>query len=49
MLQGEYIMGKKEGEWKRYNEFNEIVFTIEYNNGEEIKVDGIKIKDVAIE
>ena len=44
MLQGLYIMGRKEGEWKRYNEYNEVVFTLEFSDGIEIKVDGIKIK-----
>jgi antitoxin component YwqK of YwqJK toxin-antitoxin module len=44
MIQGSYIMGKKEGEWKRFNEYNEVIFVIEYEDGNEVRVDGIKIK-----
>ena len=41
--EGEYIMGKEEGTWKHYNEDGSIALIILYKDGQEIKIDGVKI------
>lgn len=41
---GSYLRGEKEGEWKKYNETGVVTITTFYKNGEEYKVDGVKIK-----
>ena len=41
---GTYSSGKKDGEWKKYNATGEVVLSIVYKNGEEYKIDGIKVK-----
>lgn len=43
MLKGDYVSGVKEGEWIRYNRDGSIFVTIEYQSGQEVKVDGYKI------
>ena len=40
---GEYIMGKEEGTWKHYNEDGSMALIILYKDGQEIKIDGVKI------
>ena len=45
-LEGKYKLGRKEGQWKRFNEDGKIDFTIDYKNGIEVKYDGIKVKVV---
>ena len=37
-------MGKREGEWYRYNYDGSLFLTTTYKNGIEIKYDGVKIK-----
>jgi antitoxin component YwqK of YwqJK toxin-antitoxin module len=44
MLEGSYVSGVQEGEWKRFNEDGSLFVTIEYNSGQEVKVDGLKLK-----
>lgn len=44
MLEGRYESGVKEGEWKRYKRDGTILITIEYRAGNEIKVDGQRMK-----
>ena len=44
MLEGEFVSGVKEGEWIRYNRDGSIFVTIEYRSGQEVKVDGFKLK-----
>jgi antitoxin component YwqK of YwqJK toxin-antitoxin module len=44
MLEGEFVSGVKEGEWIRYNRDGSIFVNIEYQSGQEIKVDGYKLK-----
>ncbi len=39
-----YIMGRKEGDWIRYNEDGTPFIIITYSNNREIRYDGIKIK-----
>ena len=41
---GKYSNGQKDGEWKKYNLIGEVVLSIVYKNGEEFKIDGIKVK-----
>lgn len=41
---GNYILGKKEGDWSYYTEDGLLYLTITYRNGTEVKFDGIKIK-----
>ncbi len=41
---GEYIMGRKEGDWISYNYDGTPFLIISYKNGKEIKYDGIKIR-----
>ena len=44
MLEGKYVAGLKERDWRRYNKFGEIILTIKYKKGIEKKIDGVKIK-----
>ena len=37
-------MGTKTDSWKSYNELGELIVTIHYKNGEEVKLDGTKLK-----
>jgi len=41
---GSYQRGEKDGEWRKYNKQGVVLITTEYRNGEEYKVDGIKLK-----
>jgi antitoxin component YwqK of YwqJK toxin-antitoxin module len=41
---GKYIYGRKEGDWKYYDEFGLLVLTITFKDDVEIKFDGVKIK-----
>jgi antitoxin component YwqK of YwqJK toxin-antitoxin module len=36
-------MGKKTGEWRKFDKDGNQVITITYKNGKEIKYDGIKV------
>lgn len=49
MLEGKYISGVKDGEWRRYNQYGTILISIEYNSGQEVKVDGVKMKESSSE
>jgi uncharacterized protein len=42
---GAYLRGEKDGEWKKYNYQGVVVITTEYRNGEEYKVDGVKLRN----
>ncbi len=42
--EGLYIMGKKEGDWVKYNYDGTPFLIITYRNGTEIRYDGVKIK-----
>jgi len=39
-----YVMGRKEGDWIRYNEDGTLLLVITYNNNREISYDGVKIR-----
>lgn len=41
---GKYIMGSKEGIWVKYNFDGTVFLTITYKNDEEVKLNGVKIK-----
>ncbi|MDD5570141.1 MAG: toxin-antitoxin system YwqK family antitoxin [Bacteroidales bacterium] len=43
MERGKFIMGKKDGEWVKYYEDGTIVIKITYENGVEIKYNGVRI------
>jgi uncharacterized protein len=43
-LEGKYEFSHKEGDWKRYDDTGNLLITIFYKNGIEIKIDGIKLK-----
>jgi len=43
--QGRYVMGIKTGEWKTFDETGEPSLVITYQNGKEIKYDGINISN----
>ena len=49
MLEGKYTSGVKEGDWRRYNEDGTLLISIEYNSGIEVKVDGVKMKEIESE
>lgn len=40
-----YVMGIKKDTWKSYNIEGELILTISYKDGKEIKIDGTKLKD----
>ncbi len=42
--EGLYIMGKREGDWLKYNYDGTLFMIINYRNGVEVKYDGIKIR-----
>ncbi|MBN2681874.1 MAG: hypothetical protein JXR58_05165 [Bacteroidales bacterium] len=44
MEEGKYLMGKKEGNWKYYNPDGSVHTTVQYKNGIETKIDGVKIQ-----
>lgn len=44
-LEGKYVSGMKEGEWKRYNEDGTVMIEILYKDGEEKRVNGVKVKN----
>ena len=39
-----YIMGVRDGQWKKYNKMGEVALIITYENGIELKINGTKIK-----
>lgn len=41
---GHFSMGRKNGEWKKYDENGNLVFSITYQQGKEIKYDGVKVE-----
>jgi antitoxin component YwqK of YwqJK toxin-antitoxin module len=41
---GQYIMGRREGNWLFYQEDGTLFLVITYRNGAEVKYDGVKIK-----
>ena len=42
--EGVYVMGRKEGDWMQYNYDGTLFLIITYQNGIEIRYDGVKIK-----
>lgn len=42
--EGNYVMGRKEGDWSRYNYDGSLFMVITYREGAETKFDGVKIK-----
>jgi len=42
-LSGRYVMGKKTGDWKKYDSNGILLITITYQNGKELKYDGITV------
>ncbi len=47
--QGRYISGKKNGIWYYYNDKGYLIYTITYNFGEAVKIDGKKLENVSEE
>jgi len=47
--EGLYIMGKREGDWYKFNYDGTLFLTTTYKNGIEIKYDGVKIKPATID
>lgn len=43
--QGRYVMGIKTGDWKTFDETGELFLVITYQNGKEIKYDGINVSN----
>ena len=43
---GVYNNGNKDGEWKKYSSEGILILSIEYKNGEEFKIDGVKVKHI---
>jgi uncharacterized protein len=43
-LEGEYISGIKDGLWRRFDKEGSILISIDYQSGNEVKVDGYKLK-----
>ena len=43
-LVGKYKFGLKDGNWKSFDENANLTLTIRYKRGEEIKINGVKIK-----
>jgi antitoxin component YwqK of YwqJK toxin-antitoxin module len=41
---GKFIYGRKDGDWKYYDELGVLILTITYKDDVEIKFDGVKIK-----
>ncbi|MBM78024.1 MAG: hypothetical protein CL846_06040 [Crocinitomicaceae bacterium] len=41
--EGSFLRGEKNGDWKKYNEEGTLIITTQYKNGEEYKIDGLKI------
>jgi antitoxin component YwqK of YwqJK toxin-antitoxin module len=41
--QGKYVMGRKTGDWRKYDSDGNLIITISYQNGKEIKYDGITV------
>ena len=42
--EGVFIMGKKEGDWLKYNYDGTLFLVITYREGIEVRYDGVKIK-----
>lgn len=42
--EGRYIMGRKHKIWRTYDETGKILLTITYKNGEEKKIDGMRVR-----
>ena len=42
--EGSYVMGRKEGDWFRYNYDGSLFMVITFNNGVETRFDGVRIK-----
>ena len=42
--EGLYFMGNKDGNWRKYDKDGNMIMIITYENGEEVKIDGIKVK-----
>ncbi len=40
--QGNYVMGRKTGDWKKFDQNGMLIITISYKNGKEVKYDGIE-------
>ncbi len=46
MLEGKYVMGKKQGDWKRYDRQGNVIFSITYKDGKIVKIEGRKVKEL---
>ena len=44
MEEQSYIMGVKDGSWKRYDKEGNVSLVSIYESGVEVKIDGVKIK-----
>jgi antitoxin component YwqK of YwqJK toxin-antitoxin module len=44
MVQGRYIMGLKEGDWKYYNESGDLSLRITFKDGIEVEYNAVKIE-----
>jgi uncharacterized protein len=42
--EGKYVYGRKEGDWRYYDELGLLILTITYKDDVEIKFDGVKVK-----
>jgi len=40
---GKYVMGRKNGDWKKYDKNGVLIIIISYSGGKEVKYDGINI------
>lgn len=45
-LEGKYIMGQENGDWVHYNELGEIELYITYEDGKEVKFNGLPVDDL---
>jgi len=43
--EGEYIMGVKDGNWRRFDTEGLLIITFQYENGLEVKIDGVEVPD----
>jgi antitoxin component YwqK of YwqJK toxin-antitoxin module len=41
--EGSYIMGVKDASWRRYDTEGVLLSTFQYENGQEVKIDGVKV------
>lgn len=49
MLEGKYEAGVRTGDWKRFNEQALEILTITYEDGNEIRINGVKVKPKSVD